>query len=81
MTERVPIPRRLEDCDTFANTAFTGAIRLANPDAMQWVTFMPCGLRINMRTGEVVIPEDLTLDDASREFWQGLQQAFPWRDR
>jgi hypothetical protein len=38
---------------------------------------MPCGLRISFKTGEVVIPESLTLDEASRAFWEGLRLYYP----
>ena len=40
----------------------------------QWLTFSPCGLKINLNTGEVIIPQGLTLDEASRAFWEGLGQ-------
>jgi hypothetical protein len=50
----------------------SAGLALANPEAMNWLTFNPCGLRINLRTGEVVIPEGLSLDEASRAFWEGL---------
>ena len=52
-------------------------IGLANPEAMNWLTFNPSGLRVNMKTGEVVIPEGLSLDAASREFWDGLGKLHP----
>jgi hypothetical protein len=48
-----------------------------NDEAFNWLTFSSSGLRINLRTGEVVIPEGLSLDDASRAFWEGLRAAFP----
>jgi hypothetical protein len=54
-----------------------GTIQLANPTAMDWITFNPCGLQINMKTGEVVIPEGLSLDEASLAFWEGVRRAFP----
>jgi len=41
----------------------------------RWLSF-PCGLRINMDTGEVDIPPGLTLDEASRAFWEGLGRLF-----
>jgi hypothetical protein len=55
------------------------ALRLADPDAamMSWLTFMPSGLRINTATGEVVIPDGLSLDDASRTFWLNLGRFHP----
>ena len=37
-----------------------------------WLTFQPSGLKIEMETGEVVIPEGLTLSDAAREFWEAV---------
>jgi len=36
----------------------------------------PCGLRINMDTGAVEIPDGLTIDEASRAFWEGLGRLF-----
>jgi len=65
--------------DRFAvpKAAVGETIGLANPEAMNWLTFNPSGLRINMRTGEVVIPEGLTLDEASRAFWDGLGKLHP----
>lgn len=54
----------------------TFAFQDNNAAAMQWLTFNPSGLRINLKTGEVVIPEGLTLDDASRAFWEGLRQYY-----
>lgn len=47
-----------------------------NPQPQEWLTFMPCGLRINLKTGEVVIPDGLSLDEASLAFWQGLRQYY-----
>lgn len=43
-----------------------------------WLTFS-CGLRINVATGEVVIPDGLTLPEASRAFWEGLSLYAPRR--
>jgi hypothetical protein len=48
-----------------------------NPQLYEWLTLMPCGLRISFKTGEVVIPESLTLDEASRAFWEGLRLYYP----
>ena len=42
-----------------------------------WLTFNPCGVRINMETGEVVIPVSLTISDASRAFWDALSMFGP----
>jgi hypothetical protein len=47
-------------------------IQISNVVPAGWLSFPACGLRINMETGEVVIPEGLSLDDASRAFWTGL---------
>ena len=38
--------------------------------------FNPCGLRISLKTGEVIIPEGLSLDEASLAFWHGLRQYY-----
>ena len=51
-----------------------GVMTFANQPEMNWLTFMPCGLKINLKTGEVEIPEGLSLDDASRAFWEGLNR-------
>jgi hypothetical protein len=42
-----------------------------------WLSFPACGLRINMDTGQVVIPDGLTLDEASRQFWEQLCRFHP----
>jgi AraC-like DNA-binding protein len=46
-----------------------------NQTPNRWLSF-PCGLRINMETGAVDIPAGLTLDEASRAFWEGLGRLF-----
>ncbi len=48
-----------------------GSISIAAATPINWLHFA-CGLRINTLTGEVVIPPDLSLDDASRAFWEGV---------
>jgi hypothetical protein len=42
---------------------------------MNWLTFMPCGIRINTETGEVVIPESLSLNEASLAFWNNIHRV------
>jgi hypothetical protein len=37
-----------------------------------WLTFNPSGIKIEMATGEVVIPDGLTLTDAARAFWDAI---------
>jgi len=49
----------------------SGSIGFNNPPPPQWLQFA-CGLRINLLTGEVQIPPDLSLDDASRAFWESI---------
>jgi hypothetical protein len=39
---------------------------------MNWLTLMPSGIRIDMETGEVVVPEGLSLSDAARAFWEAV---------
>jgi hypothetical protein len=39
---------------------------------MNWLTLMPSGIRIDMETGEVVIPDGLSLSDAARAFWEAV---------
>jgi hypothetical protein len=41
---------------------------------MNWLALMPSGIRIDMETGEVVIPEGLSLTDASRAFWEAVSR-------
>lgn len=40
------------------------------------ITFSP-GIFINGKTGNVTIPEGLSLDDASRAFWNAVAANFP----
>jgi hypothetical protein len=35
------------------------------------------GISVNLQTGEVTIPPDLTISDAAREFWQAVQCLCP----
>lgn len=35
------------------------------------------GISINMATGDVTIPEGLTIDDASRQFWEAVGRNLP----
>ena len=44
-----------------------------------WLTFRPCGLRIDLETGEVVIPEGLALTDAAKAFWDAVQHVGGYR--
>jgi hypothetical protein len=37
-----------------------------------YLTLSPCGIRIDMRSGEVEIPDGLSLTDASRAFWEAV---------
>ncbi len=40
------------------------------------ITFSP-GITIDAQTGNVTIPEGLSLDEASRAFWTAVQSVFP----
>lgn len=40
------------------------------------ITLTKCGITINTDTGEVSIPETLSLSEASREFWVALSENF-----
>lgn len=40
------------------------------------ITFSP-GISIDTRTGEVTIPDGLSLSEASKAFWTALHAAFP----
>lgn len=40
------------------------------------ITFAP-GITIDGKTGNVTIPEGLSLDDASRAFWDAVVLVFP----
>jgi hypothetical protein len=44
---------------------------LRNPTS-NWLTLQPSGIKIELATGEVVIPEGLTLTDAARAFWDAV---------
>jgi hypothetical protein len=46
-----------------------GTLRIA---PMPYLTFGSCGIQINLETGEVTIPEGLSLTEASREFWEAV---------
>jgi hypothetical protein len=48
-----------------------GSISMAAASPIKWLCF-ECGIRINVQTGEVEIPDGLALDDASRAFWEGI---------
>jgi hypothetical protein len=55
-----------------------GSLCLLNAiEPTQWLTFASCGLRINLATGEVVIPDGLALHEASRQFWEQLGRFHP----
>lgn len=38
------------------------------------MTLCPCGIKINMKTGEVVVPPGLSMNQASREFWETMEK-------
>jgi hypothetical protein len=44
--------------------------------AMQWLTLGTSGIRINLRTGAVEIPEGIDLDLASIAFWTAVRANF-----
>jgi hypothetical protein len=79
---------KLDDPLPMSGTSMTGPLPepinwLTDPGAvatvtfsqpkMNWLTLMPSGIRINTETGEVVIPEGLTISDAAQEFWDAVQ--------
>jgi hypothetical protein len=41
-----------------------------------FITFS-CGISINTQTGEVTIPDGISLSDASKAFWTALHTTFP----
>jgi hypothetical protein len=43
------------------------------------LSFMPCGIQIDLETGEVVIPEGLPLTDAAKAFWAAVQHMSGYR--
>jgi hypothetical protein len=57
-------------------TSQPGSVLKFNDLEHSWLTFNPCGVRVNLKTGEVVIPEGITLDEASRAFWEGLSHFY-----
>jgi hypothetical protein len=40
---------------------------------------LKCGIKIDMETGEVVIPDGLALTDAARAFWDAVQHVSGYR--
>jgi hypothetical protein len=72
-----------------SGTPMTGPLHVAEPPIwptdpnviatltlakMNWLTLMPSGIRIDMETGEVVIPEGVSLSDAARAFWEAISR-------
>jgi hypothetical protein len=49
----------------------TGLVAITD---MSWLTFGGSGIQINMKTGEVNIPDDLTLTEAAQKFWNAVRQ-------
>jgi hypothetical protein len=52
---------------------------LGQPMSLQQIKPTPwlilsCGIKIDMETGEVVIPDGLALTDAARAFWDAVQR-------
>lgn len=45
-----------------------------------WLSLDPCGIRIDVQTGEVVIPDGLQLTDAARAFWAAVQHVSGYRE-
>ena len=45
-----------------------------------WLSLDPCGIRIDVQTGEVVIPDGLPLTDAARAFWAAVQHVSGYRE-
>lgn len=43
---------------------------------MQWLTLGTSGIRINLKTGAVEIPEGIDLDLASIAFWTAVRANF-----
>jgi hypothetical protein len=41
----------------------------------QIMTFL-CGIKINLETGEVTIPEGMSLSEASRAFWEAVGDRY-----
>jgi hypothetical protein len=44
------------------------------------LTLKPCGIQIDLETGEVVIPDGLQLTDAARAFWAAVQHVSGYRE-
>jgi hypothetical protein len=43
------------------------------------LTLMPCGIAINLKTGEVDLPRGLSIERASVEFWRTMERLAPMR--
>jgi hypothetical protein len=48
-----------------------------NAETFSWLTFGASGIRVNLLTGEVQIPEHLSLSTASLAFWLELSRYYP----
>jgi hypothetical protein len=51
---------------------WTPTFEFLRANTSNWLTFQPSGIKIELATGEVVIPEGLTLTDAARAFWDAV---------
>lgn len=54
----------------------SGSVSIWPFDQHPSITFAP-GITIDGKTGNVTIPEGLSLDDASRAFWDAVVLVFP----
>ncbi len=70
---------RAEDSLTVASSQYTtiSDSMLTYPTTLSFAN----GLTIDCATGEVKIPKDLKLSDASKEFWREIENAFPYSFR
>jgi hypothetical protein len=68
----------IEDPTKIAGIAGPALQYLTLQDApmLQWLTLGTSGIRINLRTGEVQIPEGIDLDLASLAFWTAVRANF-----
>ena len=51
---------------------------LAMQTLKPWMT-LKCGIRIDLETGEVTVPESLELTEAAKAFWEAVQRVSGYR--
>lgn len=66
----------------YVDQSIAEAIRMTlqpQQTAPHYLKLLPCGIQIDLETGEVVIPDGLALTDAARGFWDAVQHVSGYR--